>query len=129
MSDLVNDYSLRRKRNLQLHHCYPDEQDEEEHEVETMKIESQRSAGGVHAGAASEDLTAGQGLWQYWRSHIDGEDALAHATHAFSKKMAKIFNIGDKKIRKQQALKHLIRGGIPPELRGRVGMLRVELLI
>ena len=34
--------------------------------------------------------------------------------------MAKMFNIGHKKIRKQQALKNLIRGGVPPELRGKV---------
>jgi hypothetical protein len=123
MADLRIDSSrtLGHKRNLALHYVYPSTDDEEEYEIEIAKIESQRSAWAEFMRELpSEDLNADPGLWQYWRTHANNDDMIYHATHAFSKKMAKMFNIGDKKIRKQQALKHLIRGGVPPELRGKV---------
>ena len=113
------------KKDLALHYVHPDSDDEEEYEIETSKIESQRSAwADFMRELPSEDFTEDPELWQYWRLYDNAKHS--DRTSAFSKKMAKMFNIGHKKIRKQQALKNLIRGGVPQSFEARFGMLPVE---
>ena len=97
----------------------PDPQDLEEAAIENAKIDEQRALWAEFMSELpSEDLTEDPELWQYWKSQ---RQAKAHsAQNVISKKIAKVFNVGDKKLLKQQSLKYLIRNGIPPELRGKV---------
>lgn len=93
--------------------------DGDEAPIENAKIDEQRVLwADFMSELPSDDLTADPELWQYWRSQ---RQAKAQSTHnVISKKIAKVFHVGDKKLLKQQTLKYLIREGIPPELRGKV---------
>ena len=59
------------KKDLALHYVHPDSDDEEEYEIETSKIESQRSAwADFMRELPSEDFTEDPELWQYWNCTI-----------------------------------------------------------
>lgn len=94
-------------------------QDEEEAAIENAKIDEQRVLWAhFMSELPSDDLTGDPELWQYWRSQRRAK--AQSAQNVISKKIAKVFHVGDKKLLKQQTLKYLIREGIPPELRGKV---------
>ena len=62
----------------------------------------------------SQDLSQEPWLWQYWRSE-------SHASAStLGKKLVKVFGVGNSRVKSQARLKNLVRGGIPPEIRGKI---------